>query len=326
MSAKDTTILIPSDDVVDTIVSGNNNFVSTLDHLPCDLIRSLWIIQMMNLRNKRLNEQLSNLLISKSENNLQIERLNKLILRNSFEAECESKFAVSILLNHLNTLNDDLEILNILKLKLPGWTSEAVEKRWMEWNDFKKSFLNSRKSLNFENKFDLFLKKYTESNKNESSTRKNISNTASTTVTNNDKIGIKLKLKLKNTRIKRKSQVQLNGNLNKKLKKSLVSSAIPQKDEMKDEIKEKKILLDKPIDNIKLENEPLYCFCRGPSFGKMVACENEKCPNEWFHFKCVGLTSEPKGLWFCSKSCRDRYNERKEKKKKRKRKRKGSKW
>lgn len=316
----------PSDDVVDTIVNGNNNFVSTLDHLPCDLIRSLWIIQMMNLRNKRLNEQLSNLLISNPENNFQIERLNKLILRNSNEAECESKFAVNILINHLSILNDDLDILNILKLKLPGWTSEAVEKRWIEWNDFKKSFVKLRQSLNIENKFDSVLMKYNENNKNETTS---ITQDTTTTTNHNNinhNIGIKIKLKLKNNPIKRKPHGQLNGNINKKIKKHSVSSIIPKKEEIKKETKEISKLSNKPMENVKIENEPLYCFCHGPSFGKMIACENEKCPNEWFHFKCVGLTSEPKGLWFCSKSCQDQYNETKEKKKKRKKKRKGSKW
>ena len=35
----------------------------------------------------------------------------------------------------------------------------------------------------------------------------------------------------------------------------------------------------------------------------MVACDNESCSIEWFHFVCVGVTSKPKGEWFCP-SCR----------------------
>ena len=31
----------------------------------------------------------------------------------------------------------------------------------------------------------------------------------------------------------------------------------------------------------------------------MVACDNEDCPYEWFHWSCVGLKSEPNGKWFC---------------------------
>ncbi len=35
----------------------------------------------------------------------------------------------------------------------------------------------------------------------------------------------------------------------------------------------------------------------------MVQCDNELCPIEWFHFKCVHLKKIPKGEWFCPK-CR----------------------
>lgn len=36
-------------------------------------------------------------------------------------------------------------------------------------------------------------------------------------------------------------------------------------------------------------NEPKYCLCKRVSYGEMVACENEDCEVEWFHFVCVGL-------------------------------------
>jgi len=42
-----------------------------------------------------------------------------------------------------------------------------------------------------------------------------------------------------------------------------------------------------------------YCLCQNVSFGDMVACDNEKCPYEWFHWSCVGLKSEPNGKWYC---------------------------
>ena len=55
-----------------------------------------------------------------------------------------------------------------------------------------------------------------------------------------------------------------------------------------------------PVDH----NEPVYCYCQRVSFGEMIACDNEDCAIEWFHFECVGLTPEnrPKGKWFC-KEC-----------------------
>lgn len=46
-----------------------------------------------------------------------------------------------------------------------------------------------------------------------------------------------------------------------------------------------------------------YCTCQRVSWGDMVACDNEDCPYEWFHWDCVGLTKEPQGAWFCEE-CR----------------------
>lgn len=48
-------------------------------------------------------------------------------------------------------------------------------------------------------------------------------------------------------------------------------------------------------------NEPTYCLCNQVSFGEMIACDNENCPIEWFHFACVSLTNKsPIGSkWFC---------------------------
>lgn len=42
-----------------------------------------------------------------------------------------------------------------------------------------------------------------------------------------------------------------------------------------------------------------YCTCQSVSYGDMVACDNDQCPYEWFHWSCVGLKSEPEGTWIC---------------------------
>jgi hypothetical protein len=39
--------------------------------------------------------------------------------------------------------------------------------------------------------------------------------------------------------------------------------------------------------------EAIYCYCRGISYGEMVACDAENCPREWFHLECVGLEKAP---------------------------------
>ena len=55
---------------------------------------------------------------------------------------------------------------------------------------------------------------------------------------------------------------------------------------------------DAPMAN---PNEPTYCVCNQVSFGEMIACENDSCPIEWYHFSCVGLnpTKKIKGKWIC---------------------------
>lgn len=55
------------------------------------------------------------------------------------------------------------------------------------------------------------------------------------------------------------------------------------------------LAVDMPLD----PNEPRYCTCQQVSFGEMIACDNEDCPIEWFHFACVNLKSKPKGKWYC---------------------------
>jgi hypothetical protein len=56
-------------------------------------------------------------------------------------------------------------------------------------------------------------------------------------------------------------------------------------------------LEDMPID----PNEPTYCVCKQVSYGHMIGCDNLDCAIEWFHFGCVGLSSKPKGKWYCNK-------------------------
>jgi len=49
-------------------------------------------------------------------------------------------------------------------------------------------------------------------------------------------------------------------------------------------------VLDMPVD----PNEPTYCLCHQVSYGEMIGCDNNDCLIEWFHFGCVGLTTNPR--------------------------------
>lgn len=48
----------------------------------------------------------------------------------------------------------------------------------------------------------------------------------------------------------------------------------------------------------------VYCKCRNNIQGSnMIACDNNKCKIEWFHYECVGITTPPEGEWYCDE-CR----------------------
>lgn len=47
-------------------------------------------------------------------------------------------------------------------------------------------------------------------------------------------------------------------------------------------------------------DEEKFCYCQRVSFGKMIGCDNEEtCEYKWFHFACINIHKEPKGVWYC---------------------------
>ncbi|QEU62429.1 Yng1 [Kluyveromyces lactis] len=87
--------------------------------------------------------------------------------------------------------------------------------------------------------------------------------------------------------------------------------------------REQKLIQQEHVNHDKTQNPEaeMYCFCRDVSYGPMVACDNESCAIEWFHYPCVGLSAAPKPneKWFCSDMCRKQYSNHRKKSKKRKR-------
>ena len=48
------------------------------------------------------------------------------------------------------------------------------------------------------------------------------------------------------------------------------------------------------------DKENVYCVCRSNSAGRMIACDNQKCQYQWFHYSCIGMKCAPRGTWYCS--------------------------
>lgn len=61
--------------------------------------------------------------------------------------------------------------------------------------------------------------------------------------------------------------------------------------------------LETRVKKSEIGTEETYCICHNVSYGAMIACDNPKCPTEWFHYGCVGITKPPQGKWYCSDAC-----------------------
>lgn len=50
------------------------------------------------------------------------------------------------------------------------------------------------------------------------------------------------------------------------------------------------------------QSDRTWCICSEPEYGRMVRCDGDLCPYEWFHYHCVNVRRKPRGQWFCT-SC-----------------------
>lgn len=258
--------------------------MSTLDHLPCDVVRSLWLIQFLNLRVDQYMNQLDHILKDSDLNDPQvlakIVSIRNLASKYSKEIVAESQHLKDKLDNHQDYLNSDslcMERLKQLKINEQNNTRASFEQ-------FKKQFLK------------------------EHGLKRGDLHPNTLPVENRDAIKIHISLPKQNrksinaTKTKRKVQ-------NGKQKSKVVKPS-------------KKIIitppaLPSPIPAPSPPAEDVYCLCRGPGLGKMVACDNPGCKYEWFHYKCVNLTRAPEGKWFCPECSVVRL---------RKKKRRGKRW
>lgn len=48
-----------------------------------------------------------------------------------------------------------------------------------------------------------------------------------------------------------------------------------------------------------ISQDNVWCLCKGAESGRMIACDNQDCSIEWFHYACVGIKRKPKGRWYC---------------------------
>lgn len=91
--------------------------------------------------------------------------------------------------------------------------------------------------------------------------------------------------------------------LENKIKTTLPVETAEQKNERK-----RKLFADVQEES----DEVLYCTCQVSTVDDgMIACDNEECPTQMFHIKCVGLLKKPRNSWLCPQcSARRRYAKR----------------
>lgn len=334
----------------------NSSFISTVDHLPADIIRSLWVLQSINIKVEKCKIELNTLLAQYKDQLPELLtskyiQLHQRIKYLKSEAIAESKALNNQLVCHKILLHEQTSQLFQLKNKTTHndvnrlGNKELREKLKLHYKDnpliSQVEALKERESNKSNSSQKVILKlpklmKHNDGLKNNKSLQKTTP--------------IKLKMtdenkntRLSKTRPKRKV-VAINPTI-KQDKRASNTSRTRMKSTTLEPVK------SRPVTEQSLVNDELYtgeeqaagdedtqkyCFCKQGSFGNMIACDNEEsCPNgEWFHYKCVGLQNVVEALkftvgkekWFCSEFCRARYKESQEQAPKPAKKKKKRRW
>lgn len=330
-----------------------NSFLSTIDHLPCDIVRSLWLIQSCNIEIDKLKQELHTLLqnyqTDQQHTLLQDEISRVYALKHSIrhlydETIQEGKTLNNQLIIHKLHLQDEVTQLKMIKDKL---SSDGVSK---DADDDKEAQNQLRKQLkqhykehplvsqveaveqqkHWQKRMEKEMEKEKEKSKNKG--------------VGSGKSGIKLVLKIpkqdKVLKPRGKNVVKKSSGGGQSKSKGVATRAVnvvPKRKEKKQARKEMEVipLADYQVEDDEDDENKTYCFCHQPSLGDMIACDNEtSCPNgEWFHYKCVGLLNRVEALkyttgkipWYCSEGCRqigeaERAKQQEMKKRKRRRK------
>lgn len=331
-----------------------STYISTIDHLPCDIIRSLWLVQSCNLSAEREKNHIHKILLQQNPKTLsellekkirelaeqyshlkeQIQRCNReavteleglhsrLVahsgelditvasveasesqqphnsekaqaelreqlkkhyeenpLRSQIEALQEHKLSENVIVRHLGALGNMKIIFKIPKTK----------------KSHKKRDLKPRKLSHYEGEYT--------SEDYESNKRLFLPKQSDSWSFEDLEFGIKTPNKKVYTSGRyQKTKRNLKSELLRGMRSAGASLGSPYVTHIQEEDNEEYEQSTPPPEQ--------YCFCKQPSFGDMIACDNQNCPNgEWFHYKCVGLLSKVEALkynkqkWYCKESC-----------------------
>ncbi|KAK6197493.1 uncharacterized protein RJT21DRAFT_57838 [Scheffersomyces amazonensis] len=305
--------------VVSNSSSLQNSFISTIDHLPCDVIRSLWLVQSCNIQINKRKMRLDQLLEQLQTIPIEAKDLQRTLVNHMIQLKFEiNRFTVESI-SEIQALNNQLITHKIVLTDELQQLQQLYESRSNQIRDNHEDLENLRKQLDQHYRQHPLISQQ-EALKEQA---RLIKEAAKRKKTPSAPSGLKILLKIP-SKIQKPTKPDNKRSNNVKT----VKQKTHQKPVVIEEIAEELPLVEE-------EEEPQsYCFCKQGSFGEMIACDNEEsCPNgEWFHYKCVGLLNRVDALkystgklkWFCSDHCRQIVEakdaviaERKKKKKRR---------
>lgn len=315
-------------------ISLQNSFISTLDHLPCDIVRSLWLIQSCNIKiensKKEINEILSQRynLTPGSQKLIRLYELKKTIRHLSNESIQETKAMKNQLITHKLNLLQEMEQLT--KIEIFRTNNDQIDEC------ARKELREQLKKHYLENPLASQVEAVREQNK-ENETKTEIESEKENENENADEIQSILEIPQqdkveKPTDKKVVKKIETKTETKDEINPETKDEAVPKTKKRK--YKKSKVISNEDDDSD--EDGTLYCFCKQKSFGNMISCDNEdSCINgEWFHYKCVGLLNRVDALkyttgkikWYCSDKCKEIAESKSEEKPVKKRRKRRKKW
>ncbi|EGV60765.1 hypothetical protein CANTEDRAFT_100110 [Yamadazyma tenuis ATCC 10573] len=288
----------------------NSSFISTVDHLPADVVRSLWLLQSINITIDKHKAAVHRIFLDHSEITPELRsqcfQLNQQINRLNLESVQESRALYNQLVAHKLSLWEEINHLTTMQHKLQNTHQNKMANKELreKLNEHYKNrpLISSSEALKEHKLLHQSVEKKPPS--------------------------LKLFLKIP------KGLSKASGQSTRPSRQRAIASTTPHHRPVPGPE-----LVPPPSPSSTLtwsqQFEPTerYCFCKQGSFGDMIGCDNEDaCPNgDWFHYKCVGLNNRVEALkytvgkqkWFCSEFCRSAYNEKIQTKRKKKKRSKG---
>ncbi|CCH58721.1 hypothetical protein TBLA_0A09360 [Henningerozyma blattae CBS 6284] len=297
-------------------------FLGTLDHLPAELIRSLWLLQYLNVSNESNNNStpasdVTNPTLVRNSRHLVVKYLHDLITHQEEKIRLENTFLQTLLKNRSH------ELLQKNNLKHSQNGKHPIGKHQHSHN---KQPLKKRLTV----KITLNPPSVAPVLSTKESKISPIINDSTPII--KKKRGRRPKLQQQQILeesvvppLSRLSNTQIQSHKLRSVKQKI--NPIPSDDTLKINLNNKKIKgkwkkTSQPI----TPTEPTYCYCNDVSYGKMVACDNDDCKIEWFHYNCIKkdmASSNPTSIssaidnntqeinlnkkWFCSKDCETHY-------------------